>query len=93
MRFLNCTFVRGIRREHTSPLFIRQAQVDHLAARHSSTVCQLAERYSIRLNREALISGQDTIDPVTVSVRRISEALVFLACLFHPRHWFALDLF
>jgi hypothetical protein len=46
------------------------------------------------LNREALLSRADTNgDPLMVSAQRISEALVFLASLFHPRNWFALDLF
>jgi hypothetical protein len=94
MRFLNCTFVRGIKREHTNPLLIGQAQIEHVAASHSSTLCQLAQRYSIRLNREALLSRADTIvDPVMVSAQSISEALGFLASLLHPRNWFALDLF
>ena len=94
MRFLNCTFVRGIKREHTNPLRIRQAQIEHLAAGQSSTLCRLAQRYSIRLNREALLSGRHhRLDPVMVSTQRISKALVFLASRFHPRNWFALDLF
>ena len=78
---------------NTSPLLVRQAQVKNLAAPYSSTVCQLAERYSIRLNREALLSGWDTIDPATVSVRGVNEAVVFLACLFHPSNWLAPGLF
>jgi hypothetical protein len=64
MRFLNCTFVRGIKREHTNPLLIGQAQIEHLAAGHSSTLCQFAQRYSIRLNREALLSRADTIGSI-----------------------------
>jgi hypothetical protein len=64
MRFLNCTFVRGIKRENANPLLIEQTQIEHLAASHSSTLCELALRYSIRLNREALLSRADTIGSI-----------------------------
>jgi len=64
MRFLNCTFLRSIKREHTDPLLIGQAQIEHLAAGHSSTLCQLAQHYSIGLNREALLSRADTIGSI-----------------------------
>ena len=40
----------------------------------------ISSPYSIRLNREgtALRAGHHRLDPVMVSARRISEALVFL---------------
>ena len=120
MRFLNCTFVRGIKREHTNPLLIGQAQIEHLAAGHSSTLCQLAQSYRefpqpcrskllagtaehvnqteglfdpVESQGTALHGRHHRLDPVMVSAQRTSEALVFLASLFHPRNWFALDLF
>ena len=44
------------------------------------------------LNRTALPGRYHRLDPGMVSAQRISEALVLLASLFHPRNWFALDL-
>jgi hypothetical protein len=56
--------VRGIKRGDAIPLFIGQAQVEHRAEGDSSTFCQLDKRYSIRLNREGPLSGQDTIGSI-----------------------------
>jgi hypothetical protein len=50
--------------EHTNPLLIGQAQIEHLTAGRSSTLCQLAQRYSIQLIREALLSQADTIGSI-----------------------------
>ena len=97
MRLLHCYVRRDIKREHTNSMLVGQPQIDtrlnilRLLFASWSSVTETAA--TIRLNREALLSGRDTIDPVMVSVRGISEALVFLASLFHPRNWFALDLF
>jgi len=41
MGFLDCTFVRGIKREHINPLVIRQAQSNTWPG-DSFTLCRLA---------------------------------------------------
>jgi hypothetical protein len=41
----------------------------------------------------AVFRADTIVDPAMASARRISEALVFLAGLFHSCNWFALDLF
>jgi hypothetical protein len=97
MRLLHCYFRPDIKREHTNSMLVGQPQIDtrlnilRLLFASWSSVTETAP--TIRLSREALLSGRDTIDPATVSFRGIHEALVFLACLFHPRNRFALNLF
>ena len=64
LRFLNC-YVRTRHQTGTpSPLLFGQPQIEHPAAGHSSTLCQLAQRYSIQLIREALLSQADTIGSI-----------------------------
>jgi hypothetical protein len=40
------------------------AQIEHLTADRSSTLCQLAQRYSIQLIREALLSQANTVGSI-----------------------------
>jgi len=64
MRFRKLHILTKHQTEHTNPLLIGQAQVEHLTAGRSPTLCQLAQRYSIQLIREALLSQADTVGSI-----------------------------
>ena len=49
--------------------------------------------HAVESRGTALRAGHHRLDPVMGVCSKNNEALVFLASLFHPRNWFALDLF
>ena len=49
--------------------------------------------HAVQSRGTVLPAGHHRLDPVMGVCSKNNEALVFLASLFHPRNWFALDLF
>jgi hypothetical protein len=64
MRFSTARSYETSSGTHQSAAHWTGTQIEHLTAGRSSTFCQLAQRYSIQLIREALLYQADTIGSI-----------------------------